>query len=302
MAECSECGKQSMTFTCRYCGKKFCSEHRLPENHDCEGLDGETSEEHEEWFEDKFNEKKDDSSDQDKRPTKYRSRKKSFSKDVINTLKANYTLAIISLTALSFILQLILPQQIYFDQLVLNPEISELLLKPWTLLTVMLLHSAPFHIFANMITFYFFGMPLERIVGGKEMLKIYVISGLTASIGYVSFYNLLKIIHGEPATAGLAVGASGAVIAMVGVIAKIYPDADVLLFFVIPMKIKTAVYAFGVIESINLLFKLGGIKLPIIGMFASSAHLAGLAVGLWYGEKLQKRFKRNKGVFNPLGA
>jgi len=38
MAQCDYCGKgiQTLsTFTCSYCGKTFCPEHRLPFNHDC---------------------------------------------------------------------------------------------------------------------------------------------------------------------------------------------------------------------------------------------------------------------------
>ncbi|MFB6309485.1 MAG: AN1-type zinc finger domain-containing protein, partial [Haloarculaceae archaeon] len=40
MANCDECGKsESMPYQCRHCGGTFCSEHRLPESHDCPGLD-----------------------------------------------------------------------------------------------------------------------------------------------------------------------------------------------------------------------------------------------------------------------
>ncbi len=39
MARCSYCGaSESMPFTCKFCGGKFCGEHRLPENHECQGL------------------------------------------------------------------------------------------------------------------------------------------------------------------------------------------------------------------------------------------------------------------------
>ncbi|MEF8880268.1 MAG: rhomboid family intramembrane serine protease [Candidatus Nanohaloarchaea archaeon] len=303
MSECSKCGKQSMSFTCRYCGEKFCSEHRLPENHDCEAMDGETPEKHEEWFEGKFSEdeKNESREQQKKKSARYTVHRKSLSSDIIESIKGNYTLGIIGLTVLSFIIQLSLPQQVYFDQLVLNPQVSELLTRPWSLFTVMLLHAAPFHLFANMITFYFFGTPLERLIGGREMLRIYLISGLVASLAYIGFYNLLILIHGTPSTAGLAVGASGAVVAIVGVIAKLYPDAEVLLYFIVPMKIKTAVYAFGAIETVNLLAKLAGVQLPLIGISASSAHLAGLLIGLYYGDKLQEKYRKNTSVFDPLG-
>ncbi len=39
MAKCTFCGKtETLPFTCKFCGGKFCGEHRLPENHECDGL------------------------------------------------------------------------------------------------------------------------------------------------------------------------------------------------------------------------------------------------------------------------
>lgn len=36
LAKCATCGKEELLpFTCRYCGKQSCSEHRLPEAHNC---------------------------------------------------------------------------------------------------------------------------------------------------------------------------------------------------------------------------------------------------------------------------
>ncbi|MHA1297899.1 MAG: AN1-type zinc finger domain-containing protein [Candidatus Helarchaeota archaeon] len=40
MVKCSICGKELyMPFSCKYCGKQFCSEHRLPENHKCDRME-----------------------------------------------------------------------------------------------------------------------------------------------------------------------------------------------------------------------------------------------------------------------
>ncbi len=40
MVKCSQCGKKLSIdyFTCKFCGETFCSEHRLPESHNCPGL------------------------------------------------------------------------------------------------------------------------------------------------------------------------------------------------------------------------------------------------------------------------
>lgn len=36
---CELCGAQEpLPFRCKYCGKMFCSKHRLPENHSCQGI------------------------------------------------------------------------------------------------------------------------------------------------------------------------------------------------------------------------------------------------------------------------
>ena len=36
MTKCTTCNKEELLpFTCKYCGRQFCSEHRLPENHNC---------------------------------------------------------------------------------------------------------------------------------------------------------------------------------------------------------------------------------------------------------------------------
>ncbi|MEM0058235.1 MAG: AN1-type zinc finger domain-containing protein [Candidatus Bathyarchaeia archaeon] len=38
--ECQKCGKETfLPFKCPYCGGYFCTEHRLPENHECPGLE-----------------------------------------------------------------------------------------------------------------------------------------------------------------------------------------------------------------------------------------------------------------------
>ncbi|WP_299335309.1 AN1-type zinc finger domain-containing protein, partial [Haloplanus sp.] len=39
MATCDECGEhENLPYQCRRCGDTFCGEHRLPENHNCPGL------------------------------------------------------------------------------------------------------------------------------------------------------------------------------------------------------------------------------------------------------------------------
>lgn len=40
MAKCDVCGKdENMPYNCRHCGGTYCADHRLPENHNCTGLE-----------------------------------------------------------------------------------------------------------------------------------------------------------------------------------------------------------------------------------------------------------------------
>lgn len=212
-----------MTFTCRYCGEKYCSEHRLPENHDCSKIDevtrhsGESTEssdsdEDQKWFRDQ-NLKQETVRGQPKKP-----QTPSLMDDIFRSLKNSYTMLIIGVTVLSFILQIFIPG--YGDFLTLSPALTEatvtainnaaaqiygqplsILTKtvwevPWAILSVALVHGGTFHLFANMVTFYFFGNTLERTVGKTDLLKLYVGSALGASIAYIAFRNLIYYIHG----------------------------------------------------------------------------------------------------------
>jgi hypothetical protein len=39
MGECSHCSEQvPLPFVCKFCGERYCGDHRLPENHGCLGL------------------------------------------------------------------------------------------------------------------------------------------------------------------------------------------------------------------------------------------------------------------------
>ncbi|MFB6203842.1 MAG: rhomboid family intramembrane serine protease [Candidatus Nanohaloarchaea archaeon] len=299
MAECSECGRKSMSFECRYCGKKYCSEHRLPENHDCDSMEEELEKEKEEsgnWFRDKETKEE---TERRTRDSGRKRRKPSLLGDIADTFRSSATLTIIALTVVSFVAQFTVPG--YVANTILRPEISHLVTHPWTLVTVMLLHGGPFHLFANMVTFYFFGSLLEKVVGSRDLLKFYVGSGIAASISFVAFRNLLALpFMTGPQALGPAVGASGAVVACFAAVAMLYPDAEVLLYFFIPMKIKTALHAFVAIEGFNLLMKTIGIYLPVIGGFASSAHLAGIAAGVWFGRKLREQHSKRIGVLDMM--
>ena len=172
---------------------------------------------------------------------------------------------------------LIIINILLFIATVINPKIPYLLglqpalvqTRPWTLVTSLFIHAGLWHLFANMITFYFFGRYLASLVGGRKFLIVYFGGGILGSI--------LVVFLAPPF---LAVGASGAVFALGGALAAMRPKVPVLVF-PIPAPIPLWVAVIG-----------GFIILTIVSRFlpiAWQAHLGGLVFGLVAGYFFRKR-------------
>lgn len=167
-----------------------------------------------------------------------------------------------------FLLQIILGDT-FTRLLVLTP--SEVLIKPWTLITSMFLHGSPGHLLFNMYALLIFGGLIEQRIGSKRFLLAYMIGGIFAGLLYSTFSTIS------------ALGASGAIMTILGLAIMLLPDLKVLFFFVIPMSLRTAGIIFAAIDILGLFNPESGI--------AHLAHLGGLAIGLIYGYYLIK--KRN---------
>ena len=63
----------------------------------------------------------------------------------------------------------------------------------WTLLTSMFLHAGFFHLFVNMFSLFFLGNLVERIIGRKRYISLYLISGIIGGLFFVAFaYSLFN--------------------------------------------------------------------------------------------------------------
>ena len=86
------------------------------------------------------------------------------------------------------------------------------------------------------------------------------------------------------ATPGFVLGASGAILAIMGFLTVLNPNLKVHLYFLLPLPLWVLTIGFAII-SVSLI-SVGGIG---AGGVAQLAHLVGLLIGIVYGE----RFKRN---------
>lgn len=149
----------------------------------------------------------------------------------------------------------------------------------WTFLTSMFMHGGFFHLFANMLSLFFLGGLIEKILGAKRYLHFYLISGLLAGL----FFVLVSKFFFPADLNVYAVGASGALFAVAGLMMVITPNLPLYVMFIpIPIKAK---YAIPGLLAVLWLISIAG-NIPI----GNTAHLGGLLVGLIYCFYLKKKF------------
>jgi len=138
----------------------------------------------------------------------------------------------------------------------------------WRVLTATYLHASFWgHLFFNMLALFFLGPPVERVWGARKFLVVYTVAGVA---GNVVMALLSQVGYISPLVVGL--GASGSVLGVLGAAAVLFPNSQVLLFFVLPVSMRSAALLCVAVYAINLLTQgtnYGG----------DVSHLVGLAVG-----------------------
>lgn len=187
----------------------------------------------------------------------------------------------------------------YFD----NPNF-----RPWQLVTSMFMHGSIGHIFFNMLGLYFFGTPIVQLWGKNKFLFFYFSAGIGASLIYIlerhfeftgavdvlvnlgtskqEIYDLFsdsKIYKNEQLQTANSIyymqmlGASGAIFGLLTAYAWNFPNSEIYLYFVLPVKAK---YFIPVIVIADLISGITGQPLLSPVNTAYFAHVGGAVIGL----------------------
>lgn len=140
----------------------------------------------------------------------------------------------------------------------------------WQLLSFQFLHAGLGHLLFNLLGLWMFGRSVEVRLGRRTFFLVYFLSGAVGGLLQVSLAWLF------PNHFGSAVfGASAGVLALIAVFALMEPEAEILLFFVLPLKARHLLLgAF----CIALFFTV----VPSDPIVAHAAHLGGLVAGVAY--------------------
>jgi uncharacterized protein len=141
----------------------------------------------------------------------------------------------------------------------------------WRFLSAIFLHGSLVHLLYNLSALVLFGFILEKKIGSNRFLAVFFLSGIIANLVSVNFYDS-------------SLGASGAIMGIIGALAIISPLMIVWAFgLIMPMFIAAILWIAG----------------DLLGLFMPSdvghiAHLSGIAVGLLIGLLVRLRTKIKK--------
>ncbi len=157
----------------------------------------------------------------------------------------------------------------------------------WRFIGFQFLHANLTHLLFNMIALYFFGPMVERYLGAKRYLAFYLLCGICGALLYlilnlggfiVSIYAsrpvaIPGLLFNSPSTPLL--GASAGVFGVLMAGAYLQPDAVVLLFFFLPMRLVTLAYGMVALALFTVIFgrnNAGG----------EAGHLGGAIAGFYF--------------------
>lgn len=150
----------------------------------------------------------------------------------------------------------------------------------WQIFSYMFLHDtySLAHLFFNMYALLIFGMPIQQELGSRQFLYYYLYCGTFAGL---SIFTINFIDQGL-AYYVPTIGASGAVFGLLLAFGILFPNAELLLFFIVPIKAKYLVILYGGLE---LFLELSGKTSTV----SHIGHLGGLAAGLIYFFIIKRR-------------
>lgn len=187
-----------------------------------------------------------------------------------DSITRSWVFKLIIINCLVYIVQALEPELSSYGALVPQSVVENG--SVWQIVTYMFLHGSPMHLLFNMYALFMFGITVEDVWGSRKFILYYFFCGTGA--GLTIF--LIGYFKGGVAYVVPTIGASGAIFGLLLAFGVFFPEAEVLLFFFVPMKARTMVIVFGALELFMELSNGGMDNISHVG------HLGGILFGLIY--------------------
>jgi len=191
-------------------------------------------------------------------------------------LNANVVFRIIYFTLAIFLISLIFntfsfflnnPSNLLFDWFALSPGFSDLLNKPWTIISYGFLHDGFIHILFNLVMLYYFGILFLDYFTEKQFLYYYFAGIVFGGLIFQLSYNYLPVLK---STNSLLVGASAGVMSILSGLATLIPNYSLRFQFIGFIKLKYILFFVLVLDLL---------QMPMGNAGGHLAHLGGAFIG-----------------------
>ncbi len=177
------------------------------------------------------------------------------------------------------------------EYLGLPASLSKLIVKPWSIVTYMFVHTGFLHFLFNMVMLYFTGIIFNQYLGENKIISLYLLSGISGALLYIIIYNIAPIFSAQLNSAN-CIGASGSIMGILIATAVYVPNLEVRLFGILPVKLKWIAIVLILLDFINL---------PKDGNAGGHiAHLGGAIFGFLFVTQYRKGNDISKGFSNFL--
>lgn len=136
------------------------------------------------------------------------------------------------------------------EWLAVKPEFSNLLYKPWTIVTYQFMHWDFMHLLFNMLWMYWFGDMFLRNYTHRQVLSVYLWGGIWGAAFYLFSYNFIPY-YKNTEVFGMF-GASASVLAIVTATAMAMPNQNVRMLFLGDIKLKYMAAAVVLIDLLSI--------------------------------------------------
>ncbi len=164
---------------------------------------------------------------------------------------------------------------IYLNFLKLSPELSNIIIQPWSIVTYSFIHGGFAHILWNMLLLYFSSQFFFNLFSKQKFINTYFLGVILGGILFVLSYYIFPVFKGLNVN---LIGSSAGVMAVIIFICTYTPDQEIrILFFNLKLK-----YIGIILITLNI------IQLPSGNAGGNIAHLGGALFGFLYAFNLKK--------------
>lgn len=167
-----------------------------------------------------------------------------------------------------------------------NP--TDLLYKPWTIISYSFFHSSFLHILFNMLMLNFVGKLFSTFFTQKQLLSLYILGGVFAGMIYIASYYLFPLLANQHT---LLVGASASVMAILVATTTYQPEMNLRLALIGNVKLWHIAIVFLILDFI---------QLPLENTGGHLSHLGGALFGFIYIKALQSGIDLGSGLNTVL--